>query len=455
MTTATWSLPAPSARAAALPADPLAGRGWNRYLVLVALLVPFVVPVGPAQLAVLDLLNLAALVVFAAAVVGGRVPVVAPFAPAVLLIAIGSLLAVTNAESAAASALSLAQDAYLYAWFVLLVAVMSRHGDLVAFRVAWVLVSVAIAVLCMVQAATAGAFPGNLLAAQGFRPAATFYGPNMAADFLVLGVFVGLSLLGRGRALWLVAAVAVLLVGLLTTKSNGSLVSLVAGLGAAAVTWALRRDGSVIRRIGAMTLLLAAGLLGAWAHVEWGGGGGVSSALERESILGRMDKSSAGRQRIWNQLGRQLREHPLGIGPGNSALQTVEIGHRVRTHGSFQSKEAHSDYIGYAVERGPIAVAGLVLWTVLPVVLVLGARRVSRPGADPKRERDERRRLDVLRAAFVGGLIATAVHSTVIEKLHFRHYWIFLALACAATAGATFRPAEAPSRPLPGPGRPA
>jgi hypothetical protein len=31
------------------------------------------------------------------------------------------------------------------------------------------------------------------------------------------------------------------------------------------------------------------------------------------------------------------------------------------------------------------------------------------------------------------------VHSLVIEKLHFRHYWLFLALACALAAGERFR----------------
>ena len=31
-------------------------------------------------------------------------------------------------------------------------------------------------------------------------------------------------------------------------------------------------------------------------------------------------------------------------------------------------------------------------------------------------------------------------YTTVIEKLHFRHYWLFLALACALAAGERFRP---------------
>jgi O-antigen ligase len=143
-----------------------------------------------------------------------------------------------------------------------------------------------------------------------------------------------------------------------------------------------------------------------------------------------MGKSSAGRQEIWGQLGGRLVRNPLGIGPGNSVLQSVAIGHRVRPGTSFQSKEAHSDYIAYAVERGPLGLAGHLLWVAAGLALVLGGR-----GPAP--------RLDWLRAAFAGGLVATAVHSAVIEKLHFRHYWLFLALACATMAASRFRPERA------------
>ena len=424
MTTATFALPA---RTIHERAGALAGRGWRAYLVAAALLLPFVLPPGPAQLAALDLVNLAALAVFAAVVLMRRVPVVVPFAVPLIVIGAASLLAVTNAVSVGASALSLAQDVYLVAWFVLLVAVMSRQGDLRPVTLTWVAVADAAALVCVAQAAQAGAFPGQLLSAEGFRPAGTFYGANMAADYFVLSVFVALTLVRGGRsAAFAFASIALLVVALLVTKSNGSLIALVIGLAAAGIVWAMRGEGARLRRLGGLALLGGALVLGAFATVEWGAVG-EAERIGSASVLGRMEKSSAGRQAIWSQLGGRLLRNPLGIGPGNSVHQSVAIGHRVRPGTSFQSKEAHSDYIAYAVERGPLGLLGHLLWVAAGLALVLGGR-----GPAP--------RLEWLRAAFAGGLVATAVHSAVIEKLHFRHYWLFLALATATMAASRFRP---------------
>jgi len=102
----------------------------------------------------------------------------------------------------------------------------------------------------------------------------------------------------------------------------------------------------------------------------------------------------------------------------------VAIGERERP-GSLRSKEAHSDYLAYALERGPFGLVGLLLWIGQGFAMVSGARRRLglRAGGSEKG--------DGLWAAFLGPLAGTAVHSTVIEKLHFRHYWLFLAIACA------------------------
>jgi hypothetical protein len=398
MTTATFALPA---RTLDERAGAFAGRGWRAYLVAAALLLPFALPSGPAQLAALDLVNLGALAVFAAVVMLRRVPVVVPFAVPLIVIGAASLLAVTNARSVGASALSLAQDAYLVAWFVLLVAVMSRQGNLRPVALAWVVVSDLAALVCIAQAAQAGAFPGQLLSAEGFRPAGTFYGANMAS-------------------------IALLVVALLVTKSNGSLIALVIGLAASGIVWAMRGEGARLRRLGGLALLAAVVVLGSFAAIEWGALGDARRIGEA-GMLGRMEKSSTSRQAIWSQLAGRLVRNPLGIGPGNSVHQSVAIGYRVRPSASFQSKEAHSDYIAYAVERGPLGLVGHLLWVAAGLALVLGGR-----GPAP--------RLEWLRAAFAGGLVATAVHSAVIEKLHFRHYWLFLALACATMAASRFRP---------------
>jgi hypothetical protein len=36
-------------------------------------------------------------------------------------------------------------------------------------------------------------------------------------------------------------------------------------------------------------------------------------------------------------------------------------------------------------------------------------------------------------------LAGSAVHSLVIEKLHFRHYWLFIALLCSSALMSTLR----------------
>ena len=50
-------------------------------------------------------------------------------------------------------------------------------------------------------------------------------------------------------------------------------------------------------------------------------------------------------------------------------------------------------------------------------------------------------------AAFLGALVATSIHSLVIEKLHFRHFWLFLAILTAMTSyeGTVKRTAFAPA----------
>jgi O-antigen ligase len=426
------SLHAPVHPARAARATPFAGRGWRTFLVASALLVPFVLPAGPAQIALLDAISLIALALFYGSAVARRVPVVLPFAVPVLFIGAGSLLAVTNAVSVQASALSIAQDLYLYLWFVALVAVMSRQGDLFGFRVAWLLAADASALVVLGQAIAGGAFPAHFLAAEGFRPAGTFYGANMCADYLALSVFVALSLWRRAPRPVVAASIALLVVGILVTKSNGTLIALALGLAVTVLTAVLRSDGRRVRALGGVALLVAGVLFTGWLATEWNLARSVGSA-GKASIFGRMEKSSTGRKEIWSQLVARLERHPLGIGPGNSSLQPVPIGHRERPGMSFQGKEAHSDYVAYATERGPIGLVGHLLWVLAGIVLVLGG---------PARRRD----VDWLRAVFAGGLVASAVHSTVIEKLHFRHYWLFLALACALAAGERFRPAGEEAR---------
>jgi hypothetical protein len=424
--------------------EPFAGRGWTAYAAWAAFLTPFAIPGTVAQIAFVDFVNAVAFVVFFSVVLTRGMAVKLPFAVPLLLIGAGTLLSLTGAISLSASALAIAQDLYLYVWLVVLVTVLAcRPEASEALARAWILSAVVVSGICFFEAIRARGLAGLVSLDEDLRTKAAFYNPNMCADYLVLSLFVLLALARSIRLRWVLAAAAVIGLALVSTKSNGGLISLTAGALAALGAWAWSgaRAGA---RFGALAALAGVVLVTAWGLDEarmtdrWG------RAVSEQSFVGRVEKSTWSRQTIWGELQARLAEHPLGIAPGNSSYQPVSIGNRVRKD-SFQSKEAHSDYVAYLVERGPLALAGLLLATVQAILLVFWASRRSRR-ADTEGSRDARA-IEFWTAACVGGLVATAVHSLVIEKLHFRHFWLFLAWVLASAvwvaAGRSARAARA------------
>ena len=399
--------------------------GWGIYLALAVALAPVVVPTGPAQLAIVDAFNLIAIAAFAVALLTRRVSLRLPFAAGVFLIGLGSLIAMFNAESMRSGALALAQDAYLYVWFVVLVSVMSARGDMVGLRIAWVAAACVIAVYGIGAVMVNGhASLPRILGPRGMRAVGTFYDPNMFADYLGMSLFMALSLAGHvGRPLR-AFAIGLMLLGILATKSNGGALSLAVGL----VVWALVRARTLRWSVpalgGAALFVVSVVLAGYWMVSGLGLGAQGLQAITSSSFLARAGHSSEGRLKIWQQLEQTYRRSPLGIGPGNSRWITLTVQERERPN-SMYSKEAHSDYLAYAIERGPIAVLALV---------ILGWQAFAMVGRAWKR-RARGGRIDdaagALIAALAGALAASAVHSLTIERLHFRHFVLLLAMVCA------------------------
>jgi hypothetical protein len=419
------SVPAPAARAAATPRR----RAARVYLVLAALLAPLCVPAGPGQTAALDLVNLFAIAAFVLLVVGpGRAPLRAPLLAPIAFVAVGSLIACAWAPSLSLAALALAQDAYLYAWFLVVVNLVRTRHDLRAVRVAWVWAAVAVSLGAVGQLLLhTGGSLGTLLGSKGMRPAATLYNPNMLADYLVMSLFTALSLGAEMRRLPLAFAVATIGLGLLATKSNGGMIAFAVG----ALVWCVVAVATGPSRrhrgfLAAAAILASLAGLGAWLNAEWGVGDGVLHALKEHTFAGRMEHSGESRLRIWDQLERTYARSPLGIGPGNSGSLTLGIAERERPD-SYRSKEAHSDYLAFAIERGPLGLLGLAGLT------LAGFLAVARYWQRMRRDRDATpRRAGLWTASMAAALAASAMHSTVIEKLHFRHFWLFLALVCAS-----------------------
>jgi len=403
--------------------------GWGIYLAILVCLIPIVVPSGPARLAFVDGLIVLGLAAFAIVFLTRKEPVRVPFMAPVLMITVGSLAAVVNAESPSAAFLAMAQDAYLFAWFIMLVQIL-RDRDLTAVQVTWIWVANIIALYGIFIVLTQGNLTLlDIVKPKGKRAYGTFYDPNMFAGYLVMSLFFVMSM-GR-RLPWLVrwGSILTMTVCIVATKSNGGMLSLLVGLGAwllvRAWTWRVRPAALVACALLAVSL----GLGALWMNAGVGVGTAQLNAFQSNSFLARAEHSSEGRFTIWKNLQTTYAKSPLGIGPGNSSFLTLSIEDRLRPN-SLQAKEAHNDYLAYAMERGPLGLIGL---------LALMGSAFAKLGAAAKRGDDGQATPDTngpLVAAMTGALAASAVHALTIEVLHFRHFWMLMAIICVIEARA-------------------
>jgi hypothetical protein len=318
---------------------------------------------------------------------------------------------------------------------------LRSRRDLRAVRIAWVFAAVGVSLVAVAQLVLHnGGSLGSLFGSRGLRPPATFYNPNMLADYLMTSVFVAMSLAAEVRRLPLVIAIGVIGFGLLVTKSNGGMIAFAAGaLAWCAVGIAIgpsQRRGGLIAGAALLATLLGAGV---WVNAEFGLADEALRSLKEQTFVGRMEKSSASRMRIWDQLELAYARAPLGIGPGNSSALTVGIADRERPD-SYRSKEAHSDYLGYTIERGPLGLAGLLGFMLATYLYVARYWQNSR-----RPDGRTSRRAALWTASMAAVLTASAVHSMVIEKLHFRHFWLFIALVCGSALMAPEESTHAPA----------
>jgi len=398
--------------------------GWGLYLWLLIGLIPVVVPNGPARTAIVDLLIVLGFGAFAVTWLTKRERIHVPFFGPVLAISVGSILAVVNAVSPGASFVAMAQDAYLYLWFIMVVHLLRRR-DLDGIRVTWVWFACAIAALGVVSLVTdAHLSLIDLARPTGRRAFGTFYDPNMFASYLVMSLFMLISLGDRmGRMLrW--GACGILLLALVATKSNGGMLSLAGGLTVWAVVRGWTRTVSPMALAAGTLIAVSVVLTGVWLILGLGVGSSQLSSLEQESFLARASHSSEGRFKIWGQLQHTYAKTPLGIGPGNSRWTTMSVETRVRKDG-LTSKEAHNDYLAYAIERGPLALLGLLAMLAQAFAKLAGAwRRRDEPGARGSS-------MGPLVAGLAGALVAACIHALTIEVLHYRHFWMLLAIVCS------------------------
>lgn len=335
-------------------------------------------------------------------------PLILPF----WLIILGGCSGLYAAVERSRAFIVLAEDFYLYAWFVTLAHFLGRRCRIDHVVALWVVVACGVA-LTTVLDQRLGLFGGRFAGTEVVRAAGTFENPNMFGDYLVLSLFLAWSLAAGGRRLFYLAMPA-LMAGVLATASNGAMASIVGGGLATAL---MQRGWRQPRRVGAALVL--AGLAVGAICIAVSSGVDLGSELanrKRGEVGGAAGKGMEERVPVWQDAWHDLQETPTGVGPGNFNRDGGAVSH--------DDHAAHNDYIGMLVERGPLGLLGFV-GLLAGIALALGRLRAS--GAD----------CGLGISQLYGALGGIAAHALVIELFHFRHVWLGLAVLWAVAAQAT------------------
>jgi O-antigen ligase len=221
------------------------------------------------------------------------------------------------------------------------------------------------------------------------------------------------------------------------TGSVAGLCALAAGLVLLAACAWLRRSGSTWAQAGAvsgatmLTLAVAAAVVITLNGLPRLGISDVEAMAVRQQegtfkySLGRLDQSMEARMRLWTNGWKAAGPRVVvGIGPGEARELTID-GYPLRN-------SLHSDYVGFLIERGVLALAAY--FALCCLLLGWGARLAIRGTA-----------LGRVGWMLGGAVLANLVLGGSHDTFHFRHVWLLYALMWAALPLARPRRATAAS----------
>jgi O-antigen ligase len=393
------------------------GRGVLAVVVVTLALTPLVNPKGPGNTALVDvLMGLSTFSVFAWALRNReavRLPYIVPMTGLMLTGLASALVSVAPANGV----LAIVQEIFLILWCGALVTLCRTRVGLRLVLRTWALTATAWAALLVLAVAGNVSFLLGTTNGGGARVRLFFDHPNMAGNYFMIAFFVVVAA-GYPRRLWLRSgACGLLLLAVLLTGSNAALLSLVAGVMATLFLHVRARSG-LIKATAVVTIVVGALGVG-WFTI---GAPVLAAAQQSDNSLlrysvGRADRSAEGRVDLFqSQLDLYEKGDLLGIGPATT-FQTLDA------EGATLVKEAHSDYLGTLVERGPL---GLLF------VLGLFGTVVARLIGPTSRPLSARLHAVVpVPAALAGACVAFAATAVTHEVLHYRWLWTLLAVVAA------------------------
>ena len=285
----------------------------------------------------------------------------------------------------------------------------------VASAVAWAVLLIATELLHL-HSVAGQPLVGRSGATGGTRAQLFFDQPNMAGNYFMIAVFL-LIASGWPRRVWVrVGACLILLTAQFLTGSNAALLSLIVG-GVLTLFLQLRTKHGLVKAIAfttAMAAVLGAGAITVVPTVVSYAQSSNNSLLQNS--VGRSARSAVARQSLFAWQFKLYEEGDLiGIGP-NGTQQALGA------QAAPAVKEAHNDYLGTLVERGPFGLAALAL--LLATVI---SRVVRFSGRQPPARL---RSVLPVPGALTGACVAFAVTAFTHEILHYR--WLFTLLGLVA-----------------------
>ena len=223
------------------------------------------------------------------------------------------------------------------------------------------------------------------------------------------------------------------------TGSNAAMLSLVAGSVVAVFLHVRARSG--LMKATAVATVIAAVLGVGWFEVVTpvvAAAQQSSNPLLRNS-LGRATRSADARAVLFESQFKLFEQgNLLGIGPSGTK-------NALGASGATAVKQAHNDYLGTLVERGPLGE--------LALFVLIGAVWIRAAGITKRRLPPKVAAAVPVPAALVGACVAFAITALTHEILHYRWLWTLLAVVAAVYSLAQAEESESRDAAVPIQGR--
>ncbi len=327
------------------------------------------------------------------------------------VILVGSLIGALSGLDFMAVGKALLQEVYLFLMLLTVANAITERSGLQGVVKAWAIVAAAESTIIMldrvgIHLSAIGGFSakaaalGTVGSGAEARAVGTFVNANAAGGYIMLVFFIFLALPPFRNMLVRLGFLGLYALAIVATGSMGAMGGTLVGVIVAGLYWLHQRGRNNLFALGVGTLLTVIVILSLPLLSSFLSSQDQGTLLFELSRAGhKLDKRLA----LWDTSVGLMAEYPLGIGPNVTGSVAV-IG-------------AHSDYVAFISERGPLGFIGLMLvYGEVLFWMALTARST----------RDWPVRLAI--GALLGGVLGLSIMGTVHETTHGRPVWLLFAL---------------------------